>query len=112
MLARKYGARVVDETDNAIIFEITSDFGQIEKFIAKVSPLGMPETRAHGQRGYRLRRGGGECEDDGGCGLITVSSSFLLSFALVPSLSTILLRKVGGEAEALVSQVCQLPAIP
>jgi acetolactate synthase I/III small subunit len=51
MVARKYGARVVDETDNAIIFEIASDFDQIEKFIEKVRPLGLAEIARTGSVG-------------------------------------------------------------
>ncbi len=34
LIARKFGARVVDETDNAIIFEITSDFDQIARALS------------------------------------------------------------------------------
>ena len=51
MVARKYGARIVDVTDNAIIFEITSDFDQIEKFIEKVRPLGLAEIARTGSVG-------------------------------------------------------------
>jgi len=51
LVARKYGARVVDETDNAIIFEITSDFDQIERFIEKIRPLGLAEIARTGSVG-------------------------------------------------------------
>jgi acetolactate synthase I/III small subunit len=51
MIARKYGARIVDETDNAIIFEITSDFDQINRFIEKVRPLGLAEIARTGSVG-------------------------------------------------------------
>jgi acetolactate synthase-1/3 small subunit len=51
LIARKYGARVVDETDNAIIFEIASEFDQIEKFIGKVRPLGLAEIARTGSVG-------------------------------------------------------------
>jgi acetolactate synthase-1/3 small subunit len=51
LVARKYGARIVDETDSAIVFEITSDFDQIEKFIEKVRPLGLAEIARTGSVG-------------------------------------------------------------
>jgi len=48
MAARKYGARVVDETDGTVIFEITSDFDQIDRFIKHVQPLGLVEVARTG----------------------------------------------------------------
>jgi acetolactate synthase-1/3 small subunit len=51
LVARKYGARVVDETGNAIVFEITSDFDQIARFIDKVKPFGLAEIARTGSVG-------------------------------------------------------------
>ena len=48
LIARKYGARLVDQTGNAIIFEITSDFDQIDRFIEKVRPYGLAEIARTG----------------------------------------------------------------
>jgi acetolactate synthase-1/3 small subunit len=48
LVARRYGARIVDVTDNAIIFEITSDFEQIARFIEQVKPLGLAEIARTG----------------------------------------------------------------
>ncbi len=69
LIARKYGARVVDETDDAIIFEITSDFDQIERFIKKVKPLGLAEIARTGSVAIGCGEtilGGQKAEKDGG----------------------------------------------
>ncbi|MGE3624162.1 MAG: acetolactate synthase small subunit, partial [Bdellovibrionales bacterium] len=50
-VARKYGARLVDESDRAIVFEITSDFDQIDRFIEHVRPLGLAEIARTGSVG-------------------------------------------------------------
>lgn len=39
MIARKYGARIADTTDNAVIFEITSEFGKIDRMIEQLGDL-------------------------------------------------------------------------
>ncbi|HUY69224.1 MAG TPA: acetolactate synthase small subunit [Alphaproteobacteria bacterium] len=48
LAARKFGARIVDVTDNALVFEITSDFDQIARFIEAVKPLGLAEIARTG----------------------------------------------------------------
>jgi acetolactate synthase-1/3 small subunit len=48
LLARKYGARIADIEDNAIIFEITSDFDKIDQLIAGLQKLGPIETARTG----------------------------------------------------------------
>ena len=48
MIARKLGARIVDITGNAIIFELTAMFGHIDQMIAELKPLGEIEIARTG----------------------------------------------------------------
>jgi len=48
LIARKLGARIVDTTDNTIIFELTTDTGKIDQMIAELGPLGQIEIARTG----------------------------------------------------------------
>jgi len=48
LIARRFGARIADTTDHAIIFEITSERVKIEQFVAELQPLGRIEVARAG----------------------------------------------------------------
>ncbi|HEU0118412.1 MAG TPA: acetolactate synthase small subunit [Alphaproteobacteria bacterium] len=48
LIARKLGARTVDMTANAVIFELTAMFGHIDQMIAELKPLGQVEVARTG----------------------------------------------------------------
>jgi acetolactate synthase-1/3 small subunit len=48
LIARKYGARIADTTDNAIIFELTSGLDQIHKMTQQLGALGPTEVARTG----------------------------------------------------------------
>jgi len=48
LIARKLGARVVDTTGDAVIFELTAVFGHIEQMIEALKPLGPIEIARTG----------------------------------------------------------------
>jgi acetolactate synthase-1/3 small subunit len=47
-IARKYGAKIANVTDYAIIFELASERDKIERFIAELKPLGVLEIARTG----------------------------------------------------------------
>jgi acetolactate synthase-1/3 small subunit len=47
-LAEKFDARVIDETDESYVFEVTGATDQIESFISQLLPLGLVEVSRTG----------------------------------------------------------------